>query len=450
LDTTVGALLVKFLTVIQAVPAAVGTLVTDSNSQIAQLFAPLDSTVGAVLVKFLTAIQALPGEVGSMVTTTNNSLTPLFTPLTSTIYPKLQTSTANTFAAITNIVGIESKKVGPLYTTAGNAIGTGLAGGAARGINALQGLAQQSSTTAGRIGQAFQSAAAAVGNALKSMQSRASSTFSSISSSAGNASSSVNRLANAINSLKNKTVTITTVYVTRHVVAAKGFGPAVVSNATNLTVGEAGPELVSVIPLAGPNAISKNLSAPQSITNNTSASNSSNNISNTMLSNSTGVRNIVGGNNTSNSMMSSNMASVSNGGGSSSSVINKFNDSVSRITNMYDRQESRMMTTTSNIQNVSSVRNGGGAFTSSTMGGDINTTNIPNISNVRGGNVYNAGGGGAGGSPIEGIVAMVKDIISTAFGQTTINLTSQSIMDSDVVYEKQKKQFGLRNGAMLK
>src|SRR4029079_19488770 len=94
------------------------------------------------------------------------------------------------------------------------------------------------------------SAGTAISNAMNRVANVAKSAMSSIASSASHATSSVRSLASAINSLRSRTLTITTVYFTRHVTAAKGFGPAIVSNATNFTAGESGPELVSVIPLS--------------------------------------------------------------------------------------------------------------------------------------------------------------------------------------------------------
>ena len=159
-----------------------------------------------------------------------------------------------------------------------------------KGSTVFQQLATAGTTSGKNIGTAFQSAGTTVGNAMTSAASRAKSAMSSIQSSANNAASSVRSLASAINSLKNKTVTITTVYVTRHVVAAKGFGPMVVSNATNFTAGEAGPELVSVIPLsqAASSGASNNMTVP-SIINNRVSNSSSSSLQNT------GISNILGG-----------------------------------------------------------------------------------------------------------------------------------------------------------
>ena len=339
-------------------------------------------------------------------------------------------------------------KIGPAAVTAGAAIGAGIRKGEPIANTSLQAILRMATLSFGKIGPAASAAGVAIGKgiqageraantAFSSMASKASSTFNSIVSSANRATSSVKQLANAINSLKNKTVTITTVYVTRRVTAAKGFGPTVVSNATNMTFGESGPELVSVIPMTQPNSgiSTHGMGLPSSITNSVSSSSSQ--------YSRTGINNMFGGgsqvNNNSN-INSSTSASQQN------STINRFNESVARISNTFDKQESRMVS--SNIQNVSSVRNGGAATNYGGGVSNYNTTNVPNISTVRNGNVYNSGGGGGGS--VEGVVAMVKDIITSAFAQTTINVTSQAIIDGDKTYEAQKKQFGLRNGAILK
>ena len=94
------------------------------------------------------------------------------------------------------------------------------------------------------------------------MASKVSSFASAMSSAMGKASSSMSQaesrarsLASAINALKSKTITITTVYVTRRVFAAAG-GAFVTSSPTNvgpLNVSEFGQkELVTVTPLEGP------------------------------------------------------------------------------------------------------------------------------------------------------------------------------------------------------
>ena len=311
---------------------------------------------------------------------------------------------ANTsLQAILRMATLSLGKIGPAAQTAGKAIGTGIAAGA-----------NQASS------------------ALSNMASRASSAFSSIVNSANRASSSVRQLASYINSLRSKTITITTVYrqVIQRVYAAKGFGPAIVNSPMNLTVGENGPEMVNVIPMSGsaPNNSRSTINMP------TSTMNTNNNRTSSTLTRSV-AHNILGGNN--NSVTNSTQQN---------SVISRFNESVSRISNTFDKQESRMVS--SNIQNISTVRNGGAATNYGGGTSNYNTTNVPNISTVRNGNVYNSGG--SSGGSVEGVVAMVKDIITSAFAQTTINVTSQSIMDSDLVYEKQKKQFGLKNGAVLK
>ena len=102
------------------------------------------------------------------------------------------------------------------------------------------------------------------------------------------------------------------------------------------------------------------------------------------------------------------------------------------------------------IQNANTV----GGNTSVSRGGGItntitnNNAGIPNISTVRG------GGGGIttsrGGGDLESLVGVIKDMVLSAFAQTTINLNNTTTIDSNKVYEAQKKQFGLRNGAMFK
>jgi len=336
----------------------------------------------------------------------------------------------------------------PILQTA-TLIATGFQQGEKFANTSLQAILRMATLSLGKIGPAAQTAGRAIGNgiaaganqassALSSMASRASSAFNSIVSSANRARSSVQSLASAINSLRSKTITITTVYrqVIQRVYAAKGFGPAIVNSPMNLTVGENGPEMVNVIPMSSsaPNNTRSTINMPTSTMTTNNRTNSTSTLSRSI------ANNIIGGNNINSSSSSS--SSQQN------SVINRFNESVSRISNTFDKQESRMVS--SNIQNISSVRNSGG-YSSNTGATNYNTTNVPNISSVRNSNVYNSGGGtGTGGGPVEGIVAMVKDIITSAFAQTTINVTSQSIMDSDLVYEKQKKQFGLRNGAVLK
>ncbi len=351
---------------------------------------------------------------------------------------------ANTsLQAILRMATLSMTAMGKAAAAAGLAIGAGIRTGETVANTSIQSVLRMATLSFPKIGQAAASAGKSIGtgiqggvnaanSALSNMQSRASSAFSSIVSSANRATSSVRQLASSINALKSKTVTITTVYrrVIQTVYAAKGFGPAMVDSPMNLTVGENGPEMVSVIPMSDAGGYSKNITMPTSITNNRISSSS----------HKTGISNMIGGGGDSSSYSNS----INNT--SQESVINRFNESVARISNTFDRQESRMVS--SNIQNISSVRTGGSATTYGGGVSNYNTTNVPNISTVRNGNVYNTGG--TGGGSVQGVVAMVKDIITSAFAQTTINVTSQSIMDSDLVYEKQKKQFGLRNGAVLK
>jgi hypothetical protein len=158
-----------------------------------------------------------------------------------------------------------------------------------------------------------------------------------------------------------------------------------------------------------------------------------------------GVSNLIAGNNTNTS--SNTNTSLQN------SVINRFNESVSKITTAFDRQESIMTTANNNtvIQNASTVGN-----TNITRGGGItntvtNNTNgggIPNISTIRGGGGIS--GGGRGGSDLESLVGVIKDMVLSAFAQTTINLNNTTTIDTEKVYQAQKKQFGLRNGSMFK
>ena len=287
------------------------------------------------------------------------------------------------------------------------------------------------------VGSAFQSAGTIVGNAMNSAASRAKSAMSSIQSSANSANSSVRSLASSINSLKSKTITITTIYrqVIQRVYAAKGFGPSVVNSATNFTAGESGPELVSVIPLSqAANSGASSITSPS--------------ITNTRITNSiqnAGVNNMMGGGGSGGAI--TNTSSLTQ----QSSVLNRFSDSVSKITNAFNRQESMMNSVTNNtmIQNASTV--GGNTRNISTGGFGItntvtnNNNGIPNISTIRGG-----GGSARGGGDLESLVGAIKDMVLAAFGQTTINLNNTTTIDTEKVYEAQKKQFGLRNGSMFK
>jgi len=477
LDATVGPILIKFVQILQGLPAEVNTMVELSNKNLEPLFSPLDATIGPILLKYLQVLQGLPGEVDTMVSDSNKSMEGLGATLTSTVFPKLETDAANTFMAISNMAASESKKIGPPYAAAAGAIDTGLKRSQQLAANTFAAITNMAKSEAGKVGPPYTAAAGAIDSGLKRSQNGAASTFaaisnmarsesgrigplftnagnaistamanaanrakssmSSISSSANSANSSVRSLASSINSLKSRTITITTVYVTRHVTAAKGFGPAIVSNATNFTAGESGPELVSVIPLSSGGI------GTSGSTNNTQQLSTMIN-KNSSIQN-TGVSNLIAGNNTSSST-STNSSSVQN------SVINRFNESVDKITTAFNRQESIMTTATNNtmIQNANTV---GGSNTNITRGGGItntitnNNAGIPNISTVR-------GGGGTsisrGGGDLESLVGVIKDMVLSAFAQTTINLNNTTTIDSNKVYEAQKKQFGLRNGAMFK
>ena len=308
-----------------------------------------------------------------------------------------------------------------------------------RGSTIFQQLATAGTSSGRAIGTAFQSAGTTVGNAMNSAAGRARSAMSSIQSSANSANSSVRSLASSINSLRSKTITITTIYrqVIQRVYAAKGFGPSVVNSATNFTAGESGPELVSVIPLSQ--------SASSGASNITTSS-----ITNTRVTNSlhnSGVNNVLGGG----SGGITNTSSLTQ----QSSVLNRFSDSVSKITNAFNRQESMMNSVTNNtmIQNASTVGNSrnisstGGFGITNTVTNNNGIGGIPNISTIRGG-----GGGGSarGGGDLESLVGAIKDMVLAAFGQTTINLNNTTTIDTEKVYEAQKKQFGLRNGSMFK
>lgn len=88
-----------------------------------------------------------------------------------------------------------------------------------------------------------------VAQAFEDMSNRAQSALDSVRSSADSATSSVKQLANAINSLKNKTVTITTVYKTTGKKAGQFGLTATVDKPTEFLAGEGNsPERVKISP----------------------------------------------------------------------------------------------------------------------------------------------------------------------------------------------------------
>ena len=134
-------------------------------------------------------------------------------------------------------------------------------------------------------------------------------------------------------------------------------------------------------------------------------------------------------------------------------MLNKFSESVSKITTAFNKQESMMNSVTNNsmIQNSNTVGNtrnisGGGFGITNTVTNNNGIGGIPNISTIRGGGGSSSRGGGDLGS----LVGVIKDMVLAAFGQTTINLNNTTTIDTEKVYEAQKKQFGLRNGSMFK
>jgi hypothetical protein len=157
-----------------------------------------------------------------------------------------------------NIAGIDAPKTVAPFTKANNDIVT--AAGALPGKiqPSFDKIATGASSAAGKVYQPFGAAFDNVIKAAAAMASRIDGSMKSISSSVANAVKSVNSLKSAIDALKDKTVTITTVYRTVYqtTYAAKGFGPAIVNSPTHLVVGEAGPEAVSVIPLNRNNPMS--------------------------------------------------------------------------------------------------------------------------------------------------------------------------------------------------
>lgn len=178
--------------------------------------------------------------------------------------------------------GTQIQTIGTAATTA-----AGVVNGATNTmITALQGVQNMSTQTAGsfaQIGEAANSAAQVVNSATNTMitalqgvisQAEAvASAIEGIGAAADSARSSVEELAAAINSLQDRTITITTRYVTTGTppagaagglgyydgitymaggsggVSGMGFAPIVIDHPTHLMVGESGPELVSVTPL---------------------------------------------------------------------------------------------------------------------------------------------------------------------------------------------------------
>lgn len=60
------------------------------------------------------------------------------------------------------------------------------------------------------------------------------------------------------------------------------------------------------------------------------------------------------------------------------------------------------------------------------------------------------GGGGFGIPNLDAVVAILKEFISSIFGHTSVNLFNTMQIDTNKIYETQKKIFGLKQGTMIK
>lgn len=68
-----------------------------------------------------------------------------------------------------------------------------------------------------------------------------------------------------------------------------------------------------------------------------------------------------------------------------------------------------------------------------------------------GGGFPNIPGGGMTGIPnLDAVVAILKEFISSIFGHTSVNLFNTMQIDTNKIYETQKKIFGLKQGTMIK
>ena len=456
LATITGPALVLIEQMLLKVPTDVTTMVTTSNANLATFMQPLATITGPALVLIEQMLLKVPTDVTTMVTTANTNLTPLFTPLTATIFPKMQTDAATSFQAVTNIATEESGRFPPLFETAATAIDTALKKTENTSATTFEAVVNIGKEEADKLGPIFDTAAKdidtalkevettsaetfeavttsaedsgesvttamedasqAVQDALDEMEQKATDTFESISESAQEATESVEELADAIDSLEDKTVTITTRYVTEGSPgAATGFGPTVVEHPMNLTVGEAGPEYVSIIPLSS--ASKKNLPTAERLAIfGDPGKKRKNPLRTTMdLSNTSPYSNYqaktVGRipmalgtvNNYSNMTSNSDMSSVVISG----SAITSFSNSISRFSSSVERQNSIMQQSAA-VNSTNVYGNGGGGRSG---------FSLPDLSiggNGRGGR--SSGSAGMGG--FDNLVTAIKEAVLAGFQRT--------------------------------
>jgi hypothetical protein len=217
---------------------ALTTMTTAVINGVAQMIAALGAHVTTIVTYFATTIPAAATTFATAVTTAMNAASTAALTFRNNM-AQTSTDSVSALAAI---------------ATAASSMATAVTSG----MNSASSAALTFRNNMEQVSQDVISALAAMESKASSVSSSIASSFGRIGSAASSAASEVDNLRSSIDSLKDKTVTITTRYRTIGAPAGAQHGfQGIVDHRQNLTVGEYGkPELVSVIPLTNPNRIS--------------------------------------------------------------------------------------------------------------------------------------------------------------------------------------------------
>ena len=227
------------------------TAVGLANTAFDQLGVNLPTVYTKISTDYLNTINGIVNITKSIIPV---SIPPLFTQMVVSVagtYARMTTDSANAFNAIVNTAKPIINSIPPLFTAASTAIVNALNQLPTKVSQVFTAISTSAIQAANQVKTQLPAAFNTVVSAASSMASKVSSSFGQIVSSADKATKAVRAVQSAIDALKNKTVTITVVHrdVYQTVYGASGFGPAIVDHPVNMTVGESGPEYVSVVPL---------------------------------------------------------------------------------------------------------------------------------------------------------------------------------------------------------
>ena len=245
----------QFAESLKLLPPGVSTAVQGANTNFAQLAAPIPTVMSTMQTNIANGMTAIVNITRTQI----NLIPPIFSAASNSAIANMiaiQTRAVTVFAAVAASATANATKIPPTYSSMANSVIANMVAIQTKAATVFNAISNDAVQKAGGISTAFNTMANYVNNLFNYMATAAENAMRRVEAAVATASGTVQNLTNEINAIPDKTYTITAVYKTvgqpqagQPTFNAEGFGPAIIDHPVTMTVGESGPEYVSVIPL---------------------------------------------------------------------------------------------------------------------------------------------------------------------------------------------------------